>query len=180
MRILFQRSFCRRLIRIRSSGILHRIEGLSEHFLYFNDDVFLLNKVKPTHFFKHGKPVDMLSSAARCVANKDNEVMSYIYLNNAILLAKHFDKYENMEKQAGSFFHVGYPLKYYCYNVMEMAFPRFTGFYTVHGPSPLKKSTYETLWQAEPELLRKVLQPSVSSQGGCQPVCDPRMAEAQR
>ena len=40
--------------------------------------------------------------------------------------------------------------------VMEMAFPRFTGFYTVHGPSPLKKSTYETLWQAEPELLRKV------------------------
>ena len=31
------------------------------------------------------------------VANKDNEVMSHIYLNNAILLAKHFDKYENMK-----------------------------------------------------------------------------------
>ena len=133
----------------------HRIEGLSEHFLYFNDDMFLLNKVKPTHFFKHGKPVDMLALQP-VVANKDNEVMSYIYLNNAILLAKHFDKYENMKKQPGAYFHVGYPLKYYCYNVMEMAFPRFTGFYTVHGPSPLKKSTYETLWQAEPELLRKV------------------------
>ena len=133
----------------------HRIEGLSEHFLYFNDDMFLLNKVKPTHFFKHGKPVDMLALQP-VVANKDNEVMSYIYLNNAILLAKHFDKYENMKKQPGAYFHVGYPLKYYCYNVMEMAFPRFTGFYTVHGPSPLKKSTYETLWQAESELLRKV------------------------
>lgn len=133
----------------------HRIEGLSEHFLYFNDDMFLLNKVKPTHFFKHGKPVDMLALQP-VVANKDNEVMSYIYLNNAILLAKHFDKYENMKKQPGAYFHVGYPLKYYCYNVMEMAFPRFTGFYTVHGPSPLKKSTYEMLWQAEPELLRKV------------------------
>ena len=115
--------------------------------------MFLLNKVKPTHFFKHGKPVDMLALQP-VVANKDNEVMSYIYLNNAILLAKHFDKYENMKKQPGAYFHVGYPLKYYCYN--EMAFPRFTGFYTVHGPSPLKKSTYETLWQAEPELLRKV------------------------
>lgn len=122
----------------------HRIEGLSEHFLYFNDDMFLLNKVKPTHFFKHGKPVDMLALQP-VVANKDNEVMSYIYLNNAILLAKHFDKYENMKKQPGAYFHVGYPLKYYCYNVMEMAFPRFTGFYTVHGPSPLKKSTYEML-----------------------------------
>ena len=85
-----------------------------------------------------------------------------VYLGNfgpeiaETLLAKHFDKYENMKKQPGAYFHVGYPLKYYCYNVMEMAFPRFTGFYTVHGPSPLKKSTYETLWQAEPELLRKV------------------------
>jgi len=37
---------------------LHHIEGLSEHFLYFNDDVFLGNKTNPTYFFgKTGKPV---------------------------------------------------------------------------------------------------------------------------
>ncbi|MEU3457900.1 stealth family protein [Micromonospora sp. NPDC006766] len=30
---------------------LHRIEGLAEHFLYFNDDVFLGRPVLPTHFF---------------------------------------------------------------------------------------------------------------------------------
>ena len=52
-----------------------------------------------------------------------------VYLGNfgpeiaETLLAKHFDKYENMKKQPGAYFHVGYPLKYYCYNVMEMAFP---------------------------------------------------------
>ena len=36
---------------------LHRIPNLSEHFLYFNDDVFLINKTKPEDFFKNGWPV---------------------------------------------------------------------------------------------------------------------------
>ncbi len=30
---------------------LHRIEGLSDHFVYFNDDMFLLRPLKPTFFF---------------------------------------------------------------------------------------------------------------------------------
>ncbi|MFI7078166.1 stealth family protein [Micromonospora sp. NPDC049903] len=30
---------------------LHRIDGLAEHFLYFNDDVFLGRPLLPTHFF---------------------------------------------------------------------------------------------------------------------------------
>lgn len=34
----------------------HRISGLSEHFVYFNDDMFLLQKVEPGEFFKGGKP----------------------------------------------------------------------------------------------------------------------------
>jgi hypothetical protein len=40
--------------------------------------------------------------------------------------------------------------------MLEMAFPRYTGFYTVHGPSPLRKDTFEKLWELEPELLTKV------------------------
>lgn len=51
---------------------------------------------------------------------------------------------------------IGYPPMYFLYNVLELAFQRFTGFYTVHGPSPLKKSTYQKLWELEPELLSDV------------------------
>lgn len=133
----------------------HRIDGLSERFVYFNDDVFLLNHVKPEDFFRGDLPVDMLALQPD-VANAENEVMPYIYLNNAMVLAKYFKKYENVKKQPGAYFHIGYPPMYFFYNLLEMAFPRFTGFYTVHGPSPLKKSTYETLWKAESELLTKV------------------------
>lgn len=36
---------------------LYKIPGLSEHFIYFNDDFFLINETKPTDFFIDGLPV---------------------------------------------------------------------------------------------------------------------------
>lgn len=39
---------------------MHKIEGLSEHFVYFNDDMFLIRNVKKELFFHNGKPCDML------------------------------------------------------------------------------------------------------------------------
>ena len=133
----------------------HRIPDLAEQFVYFNDDMFLTNQVCQEDFFRNGKPVDMLALQPD-VANTDNPVMPYIYLNNVMVLAKYFDKRRNMKEQPGAYFHPGYPPMYFFYNMLELAFPRFTGFYTVHGPSPLKKSTYETLWNLEPELLTSV------------------------
>ncbi len=133
----------------------HRIEGLTEDFVYFNDDMFLVKAVSPEDFFQNGKPVDMLALQPD-VANADDQIMPYVYLNNAMVLAKYFDKRENMKKQPGAYFHLGYPLMYFGYNFLEMAFPRFTGFYTVHGPSPLKQETYRFFWENEEELLRHV------------------------
>lgn len=134
---------------------LHRISDLADCFVYFNDDVFFLKETAPTDFFQNGRPVDMLAFQPD-VANTENPVMPYIYLNNTMLLAKYFEKYSNIKKQPGAYFHIGYPPLYFFYNMLELAFPRFTGFYTVHGPSPLRKETYETLWDLEPELLRTV------------------------
>ncbi|WP_298497287.1 Stealth CR1 domain-containing protein [uncultured Algibacter sp.] len=36
---------------------LFRIPNLAEHFIYFNDDFFLINETKPTDFFKDGLPI---------------------------------------------------------------------------------------------------------------------------
>ena len=36
---------------------LHRIPGLSEHFLFFNDDMFINAPLAPTFFFDQGKPI---------------------------------------------------------------------------------------------------------------------------
>lgn len=131
---------------------LHRIPGLSEQFVYFNDDMFLLGTVRPGDFFRLGRPRDLLALQP-VVANADNDVMPYIYLNNSMALSRHFKKRENMKKQPGGYFHPGYPPLHFVYNLLELAFPKFTGFYTVHGPSPFLKETFRILWEQEGDLL---------------------------
>ena len=39
---------------------LHRIKGLSEQFVYFNDDTFIINAMQPEDFFKKGLPYRIL------------------------------------------------------------------------------------------------------------------------
>ena len=132
---------------------LHKIKGLSEHFVYFNDDMFLLDRVKPEDFFRDGKPCDMLALQA-VVANPSNPVMSYLYLNNSLVLSRHFDKRQNMKSRPGSYFRIGYPPTRFWYNVLERAFPLYTGFYTVHGPSPFCKHTFQEVGAKEGDVLR--------------------------
>lgn len=134
---------------------MHRIPGLAEHFVYFNDDIFITGQVKPEDFFRDGKPCDMLAFQP-VVANPQNPVMSHMLLNNMLVLSKYFNKRENIRKQPGNYFHIGYPLLYFCYNALELAFPLFTGLYSVHGTFQFCKSTFEEVWEKEQELLEKV------------------------
>lgn len=131
---------------------LNRIEGLSEQFVLFNDDMFLINHMKPEHFFRNGKTVDMLAFQP-VVANPSNPVMSSIYMNNSLVLCRHFNKRECVKKRPGDFFHLGYPFLYFFYNLLELGFPLFTGFYTPHGPSPMLKSVMDEIWEVEYEAL---------------------------
>lgn len=131
---------------------MYRIEGLSEQFVYFNDDVFLTGLVRPEDFFHDGKPCDMLAFQP-VVANPANPVMSHIYMNNSLVLSKYFTKRENVKGQPGNYFKLGYPCMYFFYNLLELAFPLFTGFYTVHGAAPFLKETFRTLWEKEQVLL---------------------------
>ncbi|MGN0361460.1 MAG: Stealth CR1 domain-containing protein [Bilifractor sp.] len=129
-----------------------RIPGLAEHFIYFNDDMLITAPIRKKDFFVQGMPRDMLALQP-VVANPDNPTMSDIYLNNALVISRHFRKWENMRKQPGAYFHAGYPALYFGYNILERVFPLFTGFYTVHSASPFLKHTFETLWNLEPEIL---------------------------
>lgn len=134
---------------------LHKIEGLSERFVYFNDDMFLVGKTAPEDFFRKGKPCDMLAFQP-VVANPSNPIMSQTLLNNSLVLSKYFTKRENVKRQPGKYFKIGYPPLYFWYNLLELSFPRYTGFYTVHGPSPFCKSAFTEVWEKEGELLRQV------------------------
>jgi len=134
---------------------MHKIEGLSEQFVYFNDDFYLVDKVTPDVFFKNGKPCDMLAFQP-VVANPKNPVMSHLYLNNSLVLCKYFNKRENVRQHPGNYFKLGYPPLYFFYNILEMAFPLYTGFFTAHDPSPYLKKTFHEIWGKEEEMLKEV------------------------
>ena len=131
---------------------LHRIPGLSERFVYFNDDMLLIAPTAREDFFVGGRPRDMLAFQP-VIANPDNPVMSCILLNDSIVISRHFRKRAVMRAHAGAVFHIGYPPMYWIYNLLETAFPQYTGFYTPHGPAPLLRSSFEELWEKEPEVL---------------------------
>lgn len=134
---------------------LHRIEGLSERFVYFNDDVFLTKEMSPNDFFRGGRPCDMLAFQP-VIANPSNPVMSHLFLNNSLVLCKYFKKRENVRKNPGNYFKIGYPPLYFFYNLLEMGFPQYTGFYTVHGPYPFCRKTFFELWEREKPLLEEM------------------------
>ncbi|MBR1770720.1 MAG: Stealth CR1 domain-containing protein [Lachnospiraceae bacterium] len=134
---------------------LHRIPQLAEQFVFFNDDMFLLRPVQPTRFFKKGLPCDM-AAFGPIVANPNNPLMSHIFLNNMLVLAKYFDKRECVRRHPGQYFHLGYPPLYFFYNLQELMIQKFTGMYTMHGPSPLCKRTFAEVWDREEAYLRSL------------------------
>ncbi|MCI8441305.1 MAG: capsular biosynthesis protein [Provencibacterium sp.] len=134
---------------------MHRIPGLAEHFVYFNDDMFILRPLRPSDFFKEGKPCDLLAFQP-IVANPLSPVMPYIFLNNMSILCKYFNKRENVRKHWKNYFCFTYPPLYFVYNLLELFFPLYTGLYTVHGPSPFCKETFRDVWAREEEVLTQI------------------------
>ncbi|GGO52583.1 stealth conserved region 3 domain-containing protein [Streptomyces lasiicapitis] len=88
---------------------LHRIEGLSEHFLYFNDDMFLGRPTTPdTFFLGSGLPKFFWSSASVPALPVSPEDEGYLAAakNNRELLRRDFGR-----TATHCFFHVPYALR---------------------------------------------------------------------
>lgn len=131
---------------------LDRIKGLSDHFVYFNDDIFLIQKTRPEHFFKNGQPCDMLSFQP-VEAYPDSPILSYMNLNNVLILSKYFNKRKNVIEHPKNYFHLGYPLFRFLYNLLELKTPRYTSLYTIHNAYPFHRDTFREVWEKEEKAL---------------------------
>jgi len=102
---------------------IYRIPNLAEHFVYFNDDFFLINETKPSDFFQNGFPV------LRGKWLKFDKDIFY----------KKFKKpragHKKIQQKAAQL--VGFD-KYYNFK---------------HTPHPLRKSTFENYFKANENVL---------------------------
>ena len=72
---------------------VNRIRGLSEHFVYFNDDTFLCRSIPKEIFYRDGKPVHQARLHA-VRPGKIGSIMPHIYLNCTEVINEHFDMHE--------------------------------------------------------------------------------------
>lgn len=130
---------------------LHRIEGLAEQFVYFNDDYFLLRPVKSERFFKNGQPCDM---AILDTLNTGSS-RSHVMMNNVIFANKHFNKKLVFKANAKKWLNPLYGTQM-LRTLALMPFSAFPGFRNHHMPQAYLKSTFHQVWIEEKELLEEV------------------------
>ena len=124
---------------------IHRIKGLSEQFIYFNDDMFVISKIEPEDFFTNGMPVDTVKEVALRFFPGG---IDHIIGNDMIIINKNFNKREvikNNKKQWFSLKSLTATLK----NLYMLPMNGFSAFENPHIPTPFLKSTLEEVWDNE-------------------------------
>ncbi len=127
----------------------HRIEQLSEQFVYFNDDTLLINLTDVEAFFKNGLPVD---TVCEIPLRFNPGGIDHIIGNDMMLINKNFNKREVVKRNFNKWFSLRSP-KAALKNLYMMAANGFSQFDNPHLPVPLLKSTIETLWENEKAML---------------------------
>ncbi|OIL68623.1 glycosyl transferase [Oenococcus oeni] len=130
---------------------IHNIPGLSEQFVFFNDDMFINKKVSPTDFFKNGFPRDSgvmspqfpIENSVTHNTTNSMEIINKYFTRNSILKS-HFFKVFNW--------------KYGIDNIRTLTtlpWKVAMGFYDNHIPISFLKSTFEDVWSKEGKLLSR-------------------------
>lgn len=129
---------------------MHRIDGLSQRFVYFNDDMYITQRVEPTDFFVNGLPRDVFAlDAIYCAPGSAG---SY-NCNDLAIINQRFNKKKQFKKHYKKWFKLCYGLKRLYQTAVLLPWRWFPGFFYQHLPSNFLKSTLEKVWQvAEAEL----------------------------
>lgn len=120
----------------------HKIEGLSEKFVYFNDDMFIINSVSPERFFSKGMPCD-IGGLSNLTYSGMFGLSVYLAL---ALIREYFKKKETLSRNPAKWYSLKYP-RTSLNNLLQCRQPFFSGFENHHLPQGYLKSIYEEVWQ---------------------------------
>ena len=129
---------------------LHRITELSENFVLFNDDTFIINKTTQSDFFKNNLPCD--SAILNPIICEGNDHFSNVSANNMAVINNNFNKKETLKKGVLKWFSLKYG-KDLIRTINLSIWPKFPGFYNSHLPNAYLKSTFAKVWEKESSIL---------------------------
>ena len=131
----------------------HRIPNLSEHFVYFNDDMFLIAPVSKEDFFLDGFPREM--GCTYLLTNDGNEdTFQYMLFRMIGQINKYFSFKESLRQNRKKWFNLKYK-KHLLNNILLARFNNVSGLYAPHVPSSLTKSIMEEVWKTMPDAMEE-------------------------
>lgn len=133
---------------------LHRVKELSENFILFNDDMFIINKTEESDFFINDTPLEFYSEVID-FANKPNDIYEHTLFNNMSIINKYFSKHSVYKKNFSKYFNLKYGLKNNITTLLLARFNKFSMISNPHVPVALKKSVLKKLWDLEPETFKR-------------------------
>lgn len=123
---------------------MHRIEGLSENFVYFNDDMFLISETSEKDFFKDGLPCDT------AVINAHPSIKGSLHISetNMEIINDNFKKNTVLKENFFKWINIKYGIKLFR-TFFLLPWPDFIGIWDHHLATSFKKSTFDKLWNLE-------------------------------
>lgn len=133
---------------------IHRIPGLAEHFVYFNDDMFMLRPFNQDDFFREGLPCTYGGEVPIELVGRIG-TWQHAAVNDLGVVNAHFPKRESVARYGKKYRGRRYRWKDNLRTLLlEKLHPDyFTGFKNIHAPAAYLKSAFREVWAAEPELL---------------------------
>jgi hypothetical protein len=127
------------------------INGLSDHFVSFNDDMFLNRNVTEQDFFLNNLPRDCgVFSPVLPIKN----TIDGIVLNNVEIINEYFDKNKVLKRYFFKYFNFKYK-KQLIKNLVTLPWNSFLGFYDNHIPISYRKDIFNEVIALESD---KILQ----------------------
>lgn len=131
---------------------LHRIDTLSEHFVYFNDDTFVIRPMTKNDFFRKGKPCDSAVLNVHCYNMEDMVIMAPF--RDIGVINHEFKMREVIKRNIGGWFNWKYGIDN-LRNIILLSCPRFPGMLQQHLPVSFCKSTYTEVWNKYYDILNE-------------------------
>jgi hypothetical protein len=136
---------------------IHRIPGLAEHFIYFNDDMLLNSPVKPDYYFRNGLPCDINNETFLNVPiyTKKDKFGNYMSMLADIgVINSHFNRRETFRQSPKRWFGLHLGIKGMIVSTILLDKKLFIGFSNYHSEQTYLKSVFEELWEKEPDVLK--------------------------
>ncbi len=129
---------------------INRISDLSENFVLFNDDFYLINETKEKDFFINNIPVDSCALNVHCP--KKSLISQFFCINDVAIINEYFDFHKSISSNWHKWINIKNG-KQMLRTITLLPCPRFPGFYQHHLSISYNKKTFDKIWELEQKSL---------------------------